>query len=155
MTPERLAELRTKADADSIRIFEALELIAEIGRLMAEVAEFHEANRKILCEQAATKTRLAETEKVAVGWRERAMANDAEVARLQGIVARTADGVEIVAGMEVWTPHTLGPSRDIVQAVGVSVRLVEPSHWAEGDADADRLYSTREAAEATAKEPKP
>lgn len=133
MTPERLAELRTKADADSIRIFEALELIAEIGRLMAEVAEFHEANRKILCEQAATKTRLAETEKVAVGWRERAMANDAEVARLQGIVNTLHDGL---AG--AWA-DLLDP--DSYEAMAISEAI-------------DRINKVL-AAEATAKEPKP
>jgi len=75
-----------------------------------------------------------------------------EIARLRGVVEKmqpkTVDGVPIVEGMAVWTTPCCGPRHDVVDFISTDIELVSPSNWSGDSADADRLWSSEEAAEA-------
>ena len=58
---------------------------------------------------------------------------------------KTADGVPIVPGMEVWTAYWFGVCKETIE--GLCVHVVEPSIWKGGEADETQLYSTYETAE--------
>lgn len=80
---------------------------------------------------------------------DRLAAAEAIVARLP----RTADGVPVVPGMQVWGIHCGQFYRTNVSDKCLGVALELPNPWCESEADPGALYSTRAAAEA-AKEPK-
>jgi len=74
------------------------------------------------------------------------------LAELEAIVDRlpkTADGVPVTPGMEVWTDYWSGPQHGIVRRL--NVQLEEGSCWADDEADEAMLYTTREAAEVARK----
>ena len=59
---------------------------------------------------------------------------------------KTADGVPIVPGDVVWTRYRTVAKKDIIEALDIAVK--KPAIWMDGMADAERLYSTKAAAEA-------
>ena len=76
-----------------------------------------------------------------------------EIKRLRGIVdklPKTADGVSVVPGMTVYHSHPVGGTiyEDVVHDLEPCSTTSEDSIWMDGCIDAERCYSTREAAEA-------